>query len=128
MNLNKRSLTALFAALLLISSRGSTFAAVSAGTYQVLSLGTAGSHASEPGGKGTITIYSSGNISGSLYSYKDRTSTRFSGRLSLANGVGTLLADGRVIRIAATSRTATVITLSYSKTSSTSKGLVWGYK
>lgn len=128
MNLNKGSLTALFATLLLISSRGSTFAAVSAGTYQVLSLGTAGSHASEPGGKGTITIYSSGKISGSLYSYKDRTSTRFSGTLSLANGVGTLLADGKVIRIAATSRTATVITLSYSKTSSTSTGLVWGYK
>jgi hypothetical protein len=128
MKIKNVSFTILFTAFLLLAARNLTQAAVAAGTYSVISLGTAGSHATEPGGKGTMTVYSSGKISGSLYSYEDRTSTRFSGTISLKNGVGTLIADGKVIRIAAISRTATVITLSYEITTSTSKGLVWGYK
>jgi len=128
MKIKNVSFTILFTAFLLLAARNLTQAAVTAGTYSVISLGTAGSHATEPGGKGTMTVYSSGKISGSLYSYEDRTSTRFSGTISLKNGVGTLIADGKVIRIAAISSTATVITLRYEKTTSTSKGLVWGYK
>ena len=128
MKLKKVSLTALFGAFLLISSRGSTFAAVSAGTYQVITLGTAGSHAQEPGSKGTMTVSSRGIISGSLYSYEDRTTTRISGNLNLVTGVGTIYANGVSIKITATSKNATIIALSYAKTTSTSKGLVWGYK
>ncbi len=128
MKLKKASLTALFAAFLLISSRDLSHAAIPAGTYQVITLGTAGSHAQEPGSKGTMTVSSRGIISGSLYSYEDRTTTRISGNLNLVTGVGTIYSDGVTIRITATSKNATIIALSYAKTTSTSKGLVWGYK
>jgi hypothetical protein len=128
MKLKKASLTALFAAFLLISSQDLSHAKIPAGTYQVITLGTAGSHAQEPGGKGTMTIGSSGIISGSLYSYQDRSSTRISGNLNLVTGVGTIYADGVTVRITATSKNATVIALSYAKTTSASKGIVWGYK
>ena len=128
MKLKKAPLTALLAAFLLISSRDLSHAAIPAGTYQVITLGTAGSHAQEPGSKGTMTVSSRGIISGSLYSYEDRTTTRISGNLNLVTGVGTIYANGVSIRITATSKNATIIALSYAKTTSTSKGLVWGYK
>ncbi len=75
-----------------------------------------------------MTVSSRGIISGSLYSYEDRTTTRISGNLNLVTGVGTIYANGVPIRITATSKNATIIALSYAKTTSTSKGLVWGYK
>lgn len=106
-------------------------AQVSAGTYSIISLGTAGSHATDPGGKGTMTVSSQGKINGSLYSYADRSTSTFTGSVNLNNGIGYIKdAAGTIFDISAKIKSATWANISYTKrnSSSGSKGIVWGVR
>jgi hypothetical protein len=100
-------------------------AQIRSGTYSILTLGTAGSHSQDPGSKGTMTVSSRGEISGSVYSYHDRTTSRFTGSVNLATGRGTLTEGGRTFDISAQASTRTWVNMTYSKRGTTSKGLVW---
>jgi hypothetical protein len=100
-------------------------AQIRSGTYSILTLGTAGDHSQDPGKKGTMTVSSRGEISGSVYSYDDRTTSRFTGSVNLATGRGTLTEGGRTFDISAQASTRTWVNMTYSKRGTTSKGLVW---
>lgn len=106
-------------------------AQVKPGTYQFISLGTAGSHAQEAGSKGVMTVGSKGQISGSGYSYQDGITTTFSGTINMANGKGSLTAaDGKTYSISAKTSAKTFLDLGYTKinSSSGSKGIIWGFR
>jgi len=103
-------------------------AQVSAGTYSILTLGTAGSHAQDPGSKGTMTVSRRGAISGSVYSYQDRTTSSFRGSVNLATGRGTITEGGNTIDISAKTYPRVWANISYTKRGTTSKGIVWGIR
>ena len=104
---------------------------VSAGNYTCIALGTAGSHASEPGTKGAMTVTSTGAISGTAYSYADGSTTTYSGSIKLNTGVGTITTqDGTSYNITAKTSTKTYLDCAYTKinSSSGSKGILWGVR
>lgn len=98
-----------------------------AGSYSILTLGTAGSHAVDPGSVGTMTVLSGGRVQGSVYSYADRTTSTFTGRVDLASGKGTITEGGTTYNLTFRTYTRrTVVNISYSKTTSASQGVLWG--
>jgi hypothetical protein len=98
-----------------------------AGTYSILTLGTAGSHAVDPGSVGTMTVLSGGRVAGSVYSYADGTTSAFIGRVDLVSGKGTITEGGTTYYLTFRTFTRrTVVNVSYSKTASASKGVLWG--
>ena len=98
-----------------------------AGTYSILTLGTAGSHAVDPGSVGTMTVLAGGRVSGSVYSHADGTTSAFTGRVDLATGKGTLTEGGtRYVLTFRTYTRRTVVNVSYEKVGSASKGVLWG--
>lgn len=103
-------------------------AQVRAGTYSILTLGTAGSHAQDPGSKGTMTVNSRGGISGSVYSYQDGTTSSFTGSVNLATGRGTISEGERIFDIRSKTYSRTWADISYTKRGTTSKGLIWGIR
>jgi len=105
-----------------------SMAQASAGTYQILSLGTAGSHAQDSGVKGTMTVGSTGRINGSVYSYSDRSTESFTGSVNLRTGVGTLRGDNTILDITFKTYSKTWANISYTKRNSTSRGIVWGVR
>jgi len=105
-----------------------SWAQISPGTYSVVSLGTAGSHANSPGSKGTLTIASNGNLRGSLYSYNERKSTRVSGTVSLATGRGTLSSGRSTSDVSFKTSTKTFFEMTYRKKNSSSRGIAWGVR
>jgi len=124
-------LTSSLILLLSLICNSNSSAQVSAGNYSCVALGTAGSHASEPGTKGTMTVSSRGAISGTAYSYADGSTTRFSGTVNLTTGVGTITTqDGTSYKITAKTSSKTFLDCSYTKinSSSGSKGILWGIR
>ena len=120
------SLLALIAVLPFLAQ--ASLAQARTGTYSVLSLGTKGSHASDPGVKGVLTIASNGNISGTVYSYEDKTSTPFAGTVNLGTGRGSI-SDGRyTLDLRVKSSTRTFLDISYSKRGHSSRGIIWGVR
>jgi len=105
-----------------------SFAQVSPGTYVVMSLGTAGSHANSPGSKGTITIASNGNLVGSLYSYHERKSTLVTGKVVLNTGRGTISGGRSTSDVNFKTSNKTFLEMTYRKKSSSSRGIVWGVR
>jgi hypothetical protein len=119
--------------ILLISliCNSNSSAQVSAGTYACIALGTAGSHASEPGTKGTMTVSTKGAISGTGYSYADGSTTTYSGTINLSTGVGRITTqNGTSYNITAKTSSKTFLNCSYIKINSTSgsKGILWGVR
>lgn len=107
-------------------------AQASAGTYSILTLGTRGTHATDPGSIGTMTITraaTGNNVSGTVYNYGDKSTATFAGRVNLVTGVGTIIEGGNTIDVTFKTYTSrTVVSISYSKRNSTSgsKGVIWG--
>ena len=126
MKINTRILSLFFVLFGLFQAH--SMAQATAGTYQILTLGTAGSHAQDPGSKGTMTVSSTGRISGSVYSYSDRSSANFTGSVNLTTGVGTINEGGNILNIRVTTSTRTWANISYTKRNSTSRGIVWGVR
>lgn len=105
-------------------------AQASAGSYSILTLGTRGSHATDPGSIGTMTITGAAtgnNVSGTVYNYADGSTATFTGRVNRTTGVGTITESGRTIDVTFKTYTSrTVVSVSYAKRGSTSKGIIWG--
>ena len=99
-----------------------------AGTYSIMTLGTAGSHAEDPGSSGTMTVFRDGRINGSAYSYDDGQTSTFSGKVNLATGRGTVTESGRVIDVTFKTSTRTFIAINYAKRESSSRGIIWGVR
>lgn len=98
------------------------------GRYTIISLGTAGGHAQDPGSKGTMTVFSDGRIQGSGYSYDDGTTSNFTGRVNLATGRGTVTDGTYTIDFTSRASTKTFIDMNYTKRGSSSKGIIWGVR